>query len=134
MAVWHLGSPHGRRRPMSESNVHRTFSKAAHALTGSILSYAKRQPLQIVFLFLELVKGIDRLPHGSLAPRLPTRSPSAHERVKCPPDIFQSRSCPHGFDSMVCKKTTFTDCLFVFGASEGNRTPNLLITNELLCH
>ena len=45
---------------------------------------------------------------------------------------------PHGFDShldyLKTKADTQYGCLLLFGASEGNRTPNLLITNELLYH
>ena len=39
-----------------------------------------------------------------------------------------------GFDYLKTKTDTQIGCLFLFGASEGNRTPNLLITNELLYH
>ena len=89
---------------------------AARKSTG--LSHDARALSGSIPCFLELVEGIPqtlcvwRLCHCSAVTKT-SRCSKVHR-------IFSQRSIPFGFDSLF------------FGAGGGNRTPNLLITNQLL--
>ena len=59
-----------------------------------------------------------------------------HRLLERPPDVRAYAAALPGSIPFYYQKNKQTPswCLFVFGASGGNRTHNLLITNELLCH
>ena len=81
---------------------------------------------------MELMKGIT-LMQGISRSAAPLHGRLEPKPIQKSTGLFHLRLRPFGFDSHASKNRP-KRAVFSIGADEGNRTPNLLITNELLYH